>query len=228
MQGVNELNLYVHDLTREQPDPPDYSPPHHKIVRDIKKKLDRVFVRDPKTVDGIMIHQTGTPFGISAKQIADAKGDKILAKHRRALGIAAHMTAFDTGYAVLAHPLLWYVYHGNGLNARSIGMEIEGLYPGSLGKKELFVGNVERAAQEGLTYLVRKGRELGMPLKYIWAHRQSSMTRAEDPGEEIWRKLVVNFAVPTLGLLPQNTYVDEGRAIPETWTHPMVSRNQVA
>ncbi len=228
MQQTSQNSLYVHDLSAKQPDPPSFSPPHHKIVRDIKKKYDRVFVRDAKTIDGIVIHQTATPFGVSAKQVADAKGDRVLAKHRRALGVAAHMTAFDTGYAVLAHPLLWYVYHGNGLNARSLGLEIEGLYPGKLGKKELFTGNIERAAQEGLAYLVNRGRMLGMPIKYIWAHRQSSLTRADDPGEEIWRKLVVNYAVPELNLLPQNNYISDGRVIPEEWMRPLVSREQVA
>lgn len=209
--------LCVVDLTHEQPNPPTYSPPHHKIVRDRVKKCDQVFCRPLGSIDGIVVHQTATPFGVAAAAVKAAKGDAVLAKHRRALGVAAHMTVFTTGMAVLAHPLEWYVYHGNGLNARSLGLEIEGLFPGLQGKQELFTGDLERASQDGLEYLVRKGREMGMPIKWIWAHRQSSMTRDSDPGEEIWRKLVLNFAMERLGLAPQHDFVTGGKTIPPEW-----------
>jgi hypothetical protein len=217
VQAKDGRALCVVDLTGEQPDPPVYSPPHHKIVRDPKRKCDAVFCRPLNSIDGIVVHQTATPFGVTAAAIKAANGDAQLAKHRRALGVAAHMTVFTTGIAVLAHPLDWYVYHGNGLNARSLGMEIEGLFPGLQGKQELFTGVLQSAAQDGLEYLVRKGRERGMPIKWIWAHRQSSMTRADDPGEEIWRKLVLEFAVSRLGLAPQHDFVTGGRVIPPEW-----------
>lgn len=206
--------LAVLDLTIEQPNPPKYRPPHHKISKG------RVVERAPGLVDGIVIHQTATPFGVTAAAIKASKGDATLAKHRRALGIAAHMTAFDTGTAVLAHPLDWYVYHANSLNARSLGLEIEGRFPGLQGAKELFTGKLEQAARDGLVYLVMRGRAAGMPLRWVWAHRQSSLTRADDPGEEIWRKLVLGFAVPELGLQPQIDFVDGGRAIPGDWYRP--------
>jgi hypothetical protein len=217
MQAQDGGTLRVLDLTKEQPDPPDFSPPHHKIIRDKLKRRDVVFRRAVNTIDGIVVHQTATPFGVSKAAVKAAGGDVELAKHRRALGVAAHMTAFDTGTAVLAHPIEWYVYHGNALNARSLGLEVEGLFPGTMGKKELFAGNLELASRDGLEYLVRKGREAGMPIKYIWAHRQSSMTRVDDPGEEIWRKLVLGFAVPMLGLSTQSEYVSGGRTIPPEW-----------
>jgi hypothetical protein len=209
--------LSVLDLSTEQQDPPDNSPPHHKIVRDRIRKCDAVFRRPVNTIDGIVVHQTATPFGVTKAAVKAAGGDAQLAKHRRALKVAAHMTCFDTGVAVLAHPLEWYVYHGNSLNARSLGLEIEGLFPGTQEERELFTGQLENAARDGLEYLVRKGRELGMPIKWIWAHRQSSLTRPSDPGEEIWRKLVLEFAVSRLGLAPQHDYVCGGRTIPSEW-----------
>lgn len=217
MQETQDRALSVLDLTKEQEDPPDRSPPQHKIVRDRIKKCDTVFCRPISSIDGIVIHQTATPFGVTAAAVKAAGGDRKLAKHRRALQVAAHMTAFDTGVAVLAHPLAWYVYHGNALNARSLGLEVEGLFPGLQGKKELLTGLLLEAAKDGLEYLVRRGRTQGMPIKWIWAHRQSSMTRDDDPGQEIWQKLVIGFAVPHLGLATQSDFVSGGKVIPPGW-----------
>lgn len=218
MQPNDKPVLQVIDLTGEQPNPPPGSlTEHYKMVRGKTAALDRVFARPVNTVDGVVIHQTATPFGVTKEAVKSAGGDEALAKHRRALGVAAHMTAFTTGYAVLAQPLPWYVYHANALNSRSVGIEIEGLFPLAVGKTELMTPQLERAAKDGLEYLVRKGREIGMPLKWIWAHRQSSLTRDADPGEEIWRKIVLGFAVSKLGLVPQSDFVSGGRTIPPEW-----------
>ena len=209
--------LKVVDLSSQQVEPPVFEPAHHRIVRGKKREFDRVERRKVNQIDGIVIHQTGCPFGVTSGQIKAAGGDPILAKHKRALGIAAHMTAFNTGYAVLAHPLDWYVFHANTLNARSLGIEIEGLYPELVGDKELLVGPLLDAAKDGLTYLVQKGREQKMPLKWVWAHRQSSLTRPADPGEEVWRKLVLEFAMPTLGLVSQPEFISGGKTLPVEW-----------
>lgn len=217
----------VIDLTGEQTNPPRGKKKH-------RLQGGLVVERDPATIDGITIHQTACRFGASARQIKEAGGDVLLAEHRRALRVGAHMTVFDTGYAVLGHPLGWYVNHGNGLNARSIGLEVEGVYPGILDNprpprwwrdREFTPLKDETltAAMAGLYYLVEEGRALGMPLRYIWAHRQSSPTRRADPGEEIWRRLVVDFAVAQLRLETQPDLTlksgrrGRGRPIPTQW-----------
>jgi N-acetylmuramoyl-L-alanine amidase len=219
MQQSGERKLQVLDLSKEQEKLfTEFDPPHHRINFDVTLKKRVVAKRSLKTVDSICVHQTATPFGVTAAAIREAGGDPILAKNRRALQVAAHMTAFDTGYAVLAHPLDWYVFHGNGLNARSIGLEVEGAFPGEKGTTDLLTGKLLTAAKDGLEYLVREGRKLGMPIKYVFAHRQSSATRPNDPGEEIWQKLVVQFAEPELGLVAQPAWVDGGgRALPDHW-----------
>lgn len=213
-RGLSTLSVV--DLTKEQPDPPDFDPPHHKIVYNPLVRRKTVLQRSLSTIDGIVLHQTGTPFGTSAAQVKDAGGDVVLAKHRRALNVSAHMTAFDTGFAVLAHPLDWYVYHGNSLNARSIGIEIEGLFPQLTGKKEQLTGKLLTAAQDGIEYVVREGRRRGMPLRFVWAHRQASMTRDDDPGQEIWQKLALGFCA-SLGLHPQHDLVMGGKVVPDAW-----------
>lgn len=204
------------DLTKEQPNPPVYTPAKHSIAKG------KVVRRDPKEVDGIVIHQTAVNFGASAAAIRAANGDKTLAIHRRALGVAAHMTAFKTGVAVLANPLDWYVYNANKLNRRILGLEIEGAYPGLLkaatGAHSSFDGEILEAAKAGLKYLVDEGRARGMPIQFLWAHRQSNLERRGDPGEEIWRKLVLEYAVPVLGLTTRLTdVIEEGRPVPKDW-----------
>ena len=204
------------DLTSEQVDPPQFDPPKHRIVKG------KVLARKPNGIDGIVIHQTAVNFGFSPLALKQAGGNKELAEHRRALNVAAHVTAFSTGKAVVANPLLWYVYNANEFNKRILGLEIEGSYPGLLKSatksSSSFDGEIVEAAKAGLAYLVTEGRKLGMPIKWIWAHRQSSVDRRADPGEEIWRKLVLAYAVPVLGLQTDPHYtIGDGRPVPKDW-----------
>jgi N-acetyl-anhydromuramyl-L-alanine amidase AmpD len=195
------------DLRVEQPDPPP-------LVRGRRKHLVRdghVVVRDPATIDGIVVHQTACVFSASGTQIRAAEGNRDLARHRRALGVACHALAFRDGVVVLANPLRWYVWHANRLNARSLGLEVEGRYPG-----DPWTQQQANATALALLALVREGRDEGMPLRYIWAHRQSSATRAGDPGRDIWR-LVVEVG-RGLGLETQpEMKVKSGQTIPPEW-----------
>lgn len=224
MQRTASTSKYgrVVDLSAQQVDPPEFDPAKHLVAYSNALKRRVVTKRDVKKVDAIVVHQTGIEFGVSSKQIKAAGGDPVKAKQQRALGVAAHMTVFNTGHAVVGNPLDWYVYHAGSLNKRSLGVEIEGLFPQQLGSKQLFKGDLEEAAREGLAWLVEKGRAMGMPLRYIYAHRQSSMTRDDDPGEEIFRKLVLAFAVPTLGLEIAPDFTSEGKKLPAAWTTPWV------
>lgn len=190
--------------------------------------------RNPADIDTIVIHQTACEFGISKQAIKLAGGDRELAKARRALDVACHALAFREGFFVAAHPLLVYVNHGNRLNDRSLGIEIEGRYcgiaddPATLPREDLdttyggppteLTDVTISTACAALTWLVEEASEQGINIKYIMAHRQSSDDRRSDPGEEIWKRIVLDFAVRVLGLdtQPQNTW-REGRSIPLAW-----------
>lgn len=177
----------------------------------------KLVMRSPQTITGICVHQTAVEFGASSAAVRAANGDADLARHRRALGVHAHATAFRDGTGALAYPLQAYVFHGNGLNAESIGLEIEGLYSGATDRHEATDGAVA-AACELLSRIVEEGRAAGMPLRYVWAHRQSSPTRRGDPGAELWHRVVLEYAVPVLGLecQPERTW-GQGRPIPHEW-----------
>lgn len=204
------------DLRAQQVNPfPPKKNSKGEVVNTSKTAKGKTVVRDPKTVTGIGIHQTACVFGPAADR---AKA------HRRALGIPAHVTAFTDGVYVAAAPLAWYLYHGNELNAFSLGLECEGSYPGLEGGTawggtttqltDLAV-DTYRAA---LKWLVEEGRAAGMPIEFIWAHRQSNGQKPSDPGQGIWRRVVVEYGVPVLGLRPQTSKVwKDGKPIPTDW-----------
>jgi hypothetical protein len=203
------------------------------VYRKFRMRAGQVVKRVPKVVDGITIHQTGVLYSVNDRQIARANGDERLAFAHRAKKIAAHAVSFD-GFFTKTYPLEWYVYHGNGLNRKTLGLEIDGLYPGLLDKPEtvelehltsIWKGTATdltdtrvRTARAALRYLVEEGRKLGMPIRYIYAHRQASATRRSDPGEELWRKVVTEYAVAVLGLETRPAFTTgTGSVIPDDW-----------
>lgn len=189
-------------------------------------------IRDPSQVTGITIHQTAARYGVAQYQVAIADGDARLALAKRSLRVACHMMAFHDGFLAWPNPLDWYVYHGNGWNTCELGLEIDGNYPGVKdgktwnGKKPTRVTpEVIRAARAAVELLVIEGRKLGMPIEYIHAHRQSSSTRRDDPGEELWKAVVLGFAVPMLGLkVEQGRTLGGGRPVPIEWDPNGVGR----
>lgn len=212
--------VQIVDLTNLQTNPPSASS-KFKLGSDGK-----VVVRDPRTVNGIVLHQTYCWYGVSSSQIAAAGGDKHLALHKRSLGVACHLIAFDgkgadlsCGHAVWPNPLEWYVYHANSANSVSIGIETEGVYPGLVSQGGTMPSSrVIQAARDAVKFAVEKGRAAGMPIEYIWAHRQSSADRRADPGESLWRAVVLEYAVPVLGLRTETARTwGDGMPIPVQW-----------
>lgn len=209
----------VVNLVPQQTDPPA-DPTKWKV------QGGKVVVRDPATVSGIMLHQTGVWYSVSSQQVSAAGGDRHAALHTRGLNVACHTIAFDgkganlqCGHGVATAPLAWYCYQANTANAESVGLEVEGVYPGLESPGCVMPSQrVIDAARAAVRYMVETGRAAGMPLRYIWAHRQSSANRRGDPGEALWREVALDYAVAELGLetQPSRTWGD-GRPIPVEW-----------
>jgi len=220
------MTIRVLDLRAEQKNPfPPRKGADGKTVNTSKTLKGKTVCRDPKTITGITIHQTACVFGPA--------NDREKA-YRRALGIPAHAVAYRDGVYVITAPLDWYLYHGNELNAFSLGLECEGHYPGLLDDpktpiredvKSTWGGNPtpldDKAVETfraALKWLVDNGRAAGMPIEYIWAHRQSNGQKPSDPGMGIWQKVVVEYAVPVLGLKTQTDKCwKDGKKIPTNW-----------
>ena len=223
--------MTIIDLTSLQHNPPAVSG-KHKLAKNGK-----VVIRRPEAITGIVIHQTAVWYGVTPAQIRNAGGDRTHARNLRGLNIACHAIAWADGTSCLVNPLRWHVNHGNGFNANTLGLEIEGVYRGTdeqslRGDAQVFSPTALRAAKEALRYLVAEGRRQGMRIDYVYAHRQASGTRRADPGEEIWRKLVLEYAVPKLHLStqpalvvpPSTSSVTRGRPVPLDWDPAGVGR----
>jgi hypothetical protein len=117
------------------------------------------------------------------------------------------------------------LYTSNGLNSFTLGLEIEGIYPGYPGAKVWgsnpatpFTELARDSARFALKYLLDTGRAAGMPIEYLYAHRQSSGQKPSDPGFEIWQQVVLDYGVKVLGLKTRNEYVvGDGKPIPSAW-----------
>ena len=223
------------DLRAEQ----DYEYPGGR--RKVRKRRGQPVRRDPSQVTGIVLHQTAVEYGVSQRQIDASGGDERLALARRGLDVACHAIAFRAGFYVAAHDLAVHVNHGNGLNATTLGLEVDGRYPGLMddpetapredlrttwgGDPTVLTDATVETARAALAWLVEEGRREGMPIRYVYAHRQSSDTRRSDPGEELWRRVVLDYAVPELGLetQPARTW-GRGEPVPLEWAPAGVGR----
>jgi hypothetical protein len=213
--AVEVATVKCYDLRSEQDDP------HPKS----KTSGGRTVRRAVRAVTGVTIHQTAVEYGVAQYQINAAGGDEELALARRSLKVACHAMAFRRGFYTLSAPLDWLIYHGNGFNDTTLGLEIDGNYPGLRGgttwngkPATTLSDETVLAARAALYALVHEGRSLGMPITQLYAHRQSSKTRRSDPGQELWEAVVLDYAVPELGLvLDQSRVLRDGYPVPVEW-----------
>lgn len=215
--------MNVLDLRASQPNPPPLVNGKRKHwIRD-----GRVVERRPEDIDTIVLHQTACVFGKRQDQPT---------RHHRALGVACHALAFNDGVVVLPNPLRWYVQHGNGFNACSLGLEVEGIFPGIAGDPKTLPKGAGAetpltdvlllTARLAVRVLIDEARREGITIRRIVAHRQSSATRRADPGSALWKAVVLEHAVPVLGLRTEPDLVlvakngRPGRPIPAAWGGP--------
>jgi len=221
--------------------------PHTEIITDLsyaqpkaapktRVRGGKTVQRDPSKIKGIMLHQTAVNFGVAPYQVAAAGGSTVRAKQNRALNVGAHFVTFRDVGTVQAHDLLSYCHHGGLANSETIGWEIEGVYSGLLDNprttpREDLLSTWKRREPDEITErlvvhcrqvlidIVEGAYKEGIELDYIYAHRQSSITRRSDPGEGLWRKIVEGFAKPVLGLTPAYAKTwGMGRTIPVQWS----------
>jgi hypothetical protein len=181
-----------------------------------------VVMRDPKAVTGVTLHQTACWYGVSPGQLKASDGDEILARHRRALKVNAHVTAMRHGSFVLAYDLLTYVWHGDLLNATDVGLEEEGLYDADgapINKPaSVKIGDIIDASRAALTYMAEE-----LPaLRWVHAHRQSrrapKAAKTSCCSALFFREVGVEHGVRKLGLRiePDRTW-GTGKPLPRNW-----------
>ena len=205
----------------------------------IKMAGKRPVLRDPASVDSVVLHQCAVTYGLTARQLRAAGGDRQRALATRALNVACHTLAFRDGFFVACCPLRVYVQGANGLNPRALHLETDGLYSGlrddpttapredlqtTAGTPCEVTPAIILAGQSALRWLVLEGRAEGMPIDRLWAHRQSSPTRRADPGEALWQSIAEPIAAE-LGLrIDYAATLGDGRPIPVEWSPRGVGR----
>lgn len=178
-------------------------------------------------VDTLLLHQTGCNFGVSPSQIRAAGGDPELAQFMRAKDVHAHATAFDEGAFVIAFDLLDHVWHGNGANPYSIGLEGEGLFNGEPGGKTNGNPSKRRTEPTGLlidtyralcTVVVEEIARRGGAIRFYEPHRLHAKSRRSDPGWMVYREVGIEHCEKKLGLQPRPLHVTrDGLPVPSSW-----------
>lgn len=165
------------------------------------------------------------PTGICLHQTACLLGER----QGRWDSVGAHVGVTRAGVILWLHDFDRIVWHGNGWNAGTIGIEIDGLYAGiggdpstvwddpSTPKREAALKPTDKqlaAAQTAIRWIC------GMvpTIRALVAHRQSSESRRNDPGSEIWNGVALPMHAE-LGLSDGGVgfKLGTGRAIPEAW-----------
>lgn len=185
---------------------------------DLRERSKRDIDRGPRPwtkVTGACLHQTACVFANRPERIRE---------------IGAHFMIMEDGTIYWLHDLNRLVWHGNGWNAGTFGIEINGTYEGIQGNpKTLWNPGDNRkpmrltdAACESTKDVIRFCKELiefrGGMFKYVVAHRQASGDRRSDPGSEIWQRvgMAMNQELGTTDGGP-DFVLGDGLPIPEQW-----------
>lgn len=165
--------------------------------------------RDMSKVYALVLHQTA--------------GNQKNTPPNRYDSVTAHFVIKPNGQILQLHPLAAYLNASNGFNAGSVAVEFAGNFPDTRGKRYVYPNG---ASPQGIVTAeqIKAGRCLvrylvkNMGLTHILAHRQSSATRTNDPGPDIWYH-VGQWAINNLGLRDggQTFKVGSGNPIPDIW-----------
>ena len=137
------------------------------------------------------------------------------------LGLKAHFAILADGRILQMHPEAAMVWASNGFNHCSVAVEFAGNFPNTKGKwwegDKFGRNHVTPAQLEAGRRLIRHlVAKIG--LRAVLAHRQSSASRENDPGPDIWTH-VGQWAVDSLGLSDGGAgfKVGSGNPIPDLW-----------
>jgi N-acetyl-anhydromuramyl-L-alanine amidase AmpD len=199
---------------------PDWSPPGTQFHdrRDTASRSQRKGARPWRKVTGVCLHQTACLLGERP-----ARWDTV----------GAHLGITRGGQVILLHPFDRVVWHGNGFNAQTVGIEIDGLYAGLEGvprtvwndpstphrEQGMDLPEVQAdAARQVIRWICAEVEANGGKVSALVAHRQSSESRQSDPGSAIWQRVALPIAAE-LGLSDggDGFKLGDGRAIPREW-----------
>jgi len=168
-------------------------------------------------ITGVTLHQTACVLG---------------EKPQRWATVVAHLGITRAGQVIWMHDFEKIVWHGNGFNGRTIGIEMDGTYAGVEGDDHTFwrpkdeparkaqtpTSDLVEAAKATVRWICQEVARHGGHIVQLVAHRQSSNQRDSDPGSVLWQQVAMPLHAE-LGLNdggPGYT-VGNGYPIPEKW-----------
>jgi N-acetyl-anhydromuramyl-L-alanine amidase AmpD len=173
--------------------------------------------RNWKQVTGITVHQTACLLGERPQRWAT---------------VGAHLGVTRAGQVIWMHDFEKIVWHGNGFNNATVGIEMDGTYCGVEGDDRTFwrpptepdrkpqtpTLELVEAAKATIRWVCQEVSRHGGRVELLVAHRQSSSDRQSDPGSALWQQVAMPLHAE-LGLSdggPGHT-VGNGTPIPEKW-----------
>ncbi|MBK7536305.1 MAG: N-acetylmuramoyl-L-alanine amidase [Myxococcales bacterium] len=187
---------------------------------DLRAQADRRHIirrRSWHDVTGICLHQTACVLG-ETPQRWDSVGAHLGISRE---GKVMWMFDFDTA-----------VVHANGLNASTVGIEMDGTYAGIGGDLRTFWRPADEpdrqpqaptpelidAARATVRWICAEVERHGGRITRLLAHRQASRNRRSDPGSELWQAVAMPLH-EELGLTDggKGYKLGTGYAVPEAW-----------
>lgn len=177
------------------------------------KKLYFGVVRDWSKIEGVMLHQTGCRM---------SENESVWQP------VNAHCGVTREGKIILMHNFQWEIWHGHNLSPETIGIEVEGNFYGMEGVKGTFwkqgggpheLNDMQKTALDNLFDLIHvEFDKNGGKFTKVFAHRQASDQRENDPGESIWKYAGVPWQ-EKLGADDggEGYKVKSGKPIPREW-----------
>lgn len=189
-------------------------------VVDLRASAARTWARGRRSwsqVTGICLHQTACVLG---------------ERPARWASIGAHVGVTRAGAVMWLHDFTSVVVHGNGFNASTVGIELDGTYAGVEGDLSTFwrpasephrqpqtpTPELVAAARAAIRWIVAEVARHGGQVTRLVAHRQASADRQSDPGSALWQAVALPMH-EELGLDDGGPgyRIGTGLAIPEAW-----------
>lgn len=138
--------------------------------------------------------------------------------------VNAHYGITQEGVAIAINPLGMFIWHAQRLSPGSIGIEIEGNYPGVSGDTSTLwkpgggphvLGDRMIQAAARILHDIRKQ----VSIHHVYAHRQSTRNRRACPGQAIWEQIGIPMR-EKLGCSEHDltqTFGERARQIPVQW-----------
>lgn len=173
--------------------------------------------RDWSEVKGICLHQTAVILGENVPRWET---------------LGAHIGITRSGKVIWCHDFDWKVWHANGFNNQTVGIEIDGMYSGIEGNERTFwkpypgaepqtlTHEAAEAARSTIRWVMRYVAMRGGKVDVLVAHRQATKKRRADPGEAIWKSVALPFLSAKNAKLRDGGpgfQIDDGLPIPEAW-----------